>query len=80
MRAYRRFPTGWVTDFPIWLSVRGAGAPGGWTVCGLGNPRYGRLGSLRYEKSVSRLKPWAIIGRHAGTLQLCQQSKAGNAW
>ena len=29
----------------------GAGAPTWRTVCGLGNPRYGRLGSLRYENA-----------------------------
>jgi len=45
------FPAGWIADFPIGGPVRGTGPPGWRTVCGLGNPRYGRLRSLRYENN-----------------------------
>jgi hypothetical protein len=48
-----RFPTGRIADFPIGGPVRRPGAPTRRTACGLGNPRYGRLGSLRYEKTAS---------------------------
>ena len=50
---------GWATGWPQIRRRKGyggqdrrrAGAPGWRTVCGLGNPRYSRLGSLRYEKT-----------------------------
>ena len=48
---YRRFPNLLYRRFPNRRTVRVPGAPVWCTACGLGNPRDGRLGSLRYEKT-----------------------------
>ena len=46
--AYRRFPNLRYRRFPNRHAGQKSGAPGERMVGGLGNPRYGRLGSLRY--------------------------------
>jgi hypothetical protein len=52
---YRRFPNLPYRRFPHRQAVQKSDAPGKRTVGGLGNPRYGRLGSLRYKKAAPSL-------------------------
>ena len=54
--AYRRFPNLLYRRFPNRQTVRVPGAPVMRTACGLGNPRYSRLGSLRYKKTAPPLR------------------------
>jgi hypothetical protein len=53
----RRFPNLLYRRFPNRQSVPKLGAPGERTVGGLGNPRYSRLGSLRYSEAACPPSP-----------------------
>ena len=54
-RVWRRFPNLLCRRFPNWQTLGLMGAPPSRETCGFGNPRHGRLGSLRYQRATNNI-------------------------
>ena len=62
---------------PNGQAIQKSGASGGRTVCGLGNPRYGRLGSLRYAGKARPRPPLKSAVRAGGSLSKGEKGEQG---